>query len=64
MIFDFWNRRAEIVEVFKRAIADGKLNLNDKNETVVSAAFEDVPKVWMRLFEGGNTGKLVTRLVE
>jgi NADPH-dependent curcumin reductase CurA len=29
---------------------------------VVKTKFEDVPKTWMMLFQGGNTGKLVTEI--
>ena len=50
---------AEMVQAFK----DGKIKLGDENETVVDTKFEDVPKTWMMLFEGKNTGKLVTKLV-
>ena len=49
----------ELVQAFK----DGKIKLGDENETVVDTKFEDTPKTWMRLFEGKNTGKLVTHLV-
>ncbi|KAK8178158.1 hypothetical protein IWX90DRAFT_44447 [Phyllosticta citrichinensis] len=44
------------------AAKQGKLTIGDENETVVEAKFEDVPKTWLTLFEGGNTGKLVTKL--
>ena len=49
----------ELLKSFK----DGKITVGDENETVVDTKFEDVPKTWMRLFEGKNTGKLVTKLV-
>lgn len=32
-------------------------------EQVEEAKFEDIPKVWEKLFNGGNTGKLITKLV-
>ena len=50
---------AELVKACK----EGKVTVDDSMETVVEAKFEDVPKTWMILFEGGNTGKLVTKLV-
>ena len=45
------------------AYKEGKIRVDDANETVVETSFEDVPKTWMGLFEGSNTGKLVTKLV-
>ena len=66
IIFDFLNQGkgpgavAELLQAFK----DGKIKLGNENETIVDTKFEDVPKTWMRLFEGKNTGKLITRLVE
>ena len=45
------------------AVKEGKIKLGEENETVVDTKFEDVPKTWMLLFEGANTGKLVTKLV-
>jgi NADPH-dependent curcumin reductase CurA len=29
----------------------------------VPTAFEDIPKTWLKLFEGANTGKLLTQIV-
>jgi len=49
----------ELVQAFKQ----GKIKVDDASETVVDTKFEDIPKTWMTLFEGGNTGKLVTKLV-
>lgn len=45
-----------------QAYKEGKIRIGPENETVVDTRFEDVPKTWMKLFEGANTGKLVTRL--
>lgn len=33
-------------------------------ETVVDSKFDEVPQTWMRLFEGKNQGKLVTKLTD
>lgn len=43
-------------------IEAGKLDAKD-SEQVVDTKFEDIPKTWHMLFEGGNRGKLLTRLV-
>jgi len=51
--------RKTLVDAYK----DGKLKIGDENETVVDTKFESIPKTWLKLFEGGNTGKLVTKLV-
>ncbi|EDU43829.1 NADP-dependent leukotriene B4 12-hydroxydehydrogenase [Pyrenophora tritici-repentis Pt-1C-BFP] len=45
------------------AVKEGKIRVGEETETVVKTKFEDVPKTWMMLFEGGNRGKLVTEVV-
>ena len=45
------------------AAKEGKIKVGEENETVIDTKFEDIPKTWMLLFEGANTGKLVTKLV-
>lgn len=50
-------------ELLRRAIEDGTLRVSEESQTVVETRMEDVPKTWLRLFEGQNTGKLVTKLV-
>lgn len=45
-----------------QAVKDGKIKMGADTETVVPTKFEDIPKTWTMLFEGGNTGKLVTEL--
>ena len=66
IIFDFLNvagKGASATKELIEAVKDGKITMGDQNETVVSATFEDIPETWMKLFEGGNQGKLVTKLV-
>lgn len=64
IIFDFLRQgkgpaaRKELLEAFQA----GKITITDQNETIVNTEFEHVPETWMKLFEGGNTGKLVTKL--
>lgn len=53
----------ETVKELVTAVKEGKIKVGDENETVVDTKFEDVPKTWMLLFEGANTGKLITKLV-
>merc|ERR1711977_449785 len=45
----------------EKALADGKLQV-EGGEHIVKASFEEIPKTWMQLFSGSNTGKLVTAL--
>lgn len=49
----------ELIQAWK----EGKIQVGEGNETVVETKFEDVPKTWMSIFEGSNTGKLVTKLI-
>jgi NADPH-dependent curcumin reductase CurA len=56
-------------EVFPKAtedlsnwIKEGKIDISE-GETVIEAKIEDVPQVWHKLFEGGNRGKLITKLI-
>ncbi|KIV82275.1 hypothetical protein PV11_04396 [Exophiala sideris] len=61
---DYLSKAQEIGELFVEALRDGKLKISDENEQVVATNFEDVPRTWLKLFEGANTGKLITRIVE
>ena len=63
IVFDFLHKRAEVLDVYRKAIADKKITIDDKNETVVDTKFEDVPNTWFGLFKGQNQGKLVTKIV-
>ncbi|KAL2870922.1 MDR family NADP-dependent oxidoreductase [Aspergillus lucknowensis] len=62
-MFDYMHKVREVIALLAQAWKEGKIVLDDSLETLVEAPFEDVPRVWMRLFEGGNTGKLVTKFV-
>lgn len=44
-------------------VKEGKIKIGEDSETVVKTRFEDVPRTWKMLFEGGNQGKLVTEIV-
>ncbi|KIW99122.1 uncharacterized protein Z519_00785 [Cladophialophora bantiana CBS 173.52] len=64
IVSDYLSKAQETVQMFVQAVKDGKLKIsNEESEQVVDTKFEDVPKTWLKLFEGGNTGKLVTKLV-
>jgi NADPH-dependent curcumin reductase CurA len=50
-------------EIFIKALEEVNLKIGDESEyVVVTAQFEDIPSVWMKLFEGGNAGKLMGML--
>lgn len=44
-------------------IKEGKVKLVEGSETLKEAKLEDVPQVWQLLYSGGNSGKLVTKIV-
>ena len=67
ILFDFFamedgKKFKEAVEILREAISKGTIKVGEENETVVESSWEKVPDVWMRLFEGGNQGKLITKL--
>jgi len=62
IIFDFAPKFAEATRELIAAYKEGKIRIGDESETIVETSFEDIPRTWMKLFEGSNTGKLVTKL--
>jgi NADPH-dependent curcumin reductase CurA len=62
IVMDYLHKAAETQALFRQAIQDGLITLGDQTETVVPTKFADVPRTWLRLFSGDNTGKLVTKL--
>jgi NADPH-dependent curcumin reductase CurA len=54
---------AKMVGELANAAQAGHIRIGDENETVLETKFEDVPKTWVKLFDGSNTGKLVTKIV-
>lgn len=52
----------EIIGKLVGGVTEGKIKIGSETETVVPTAFEDIPKTWTMLFEGGNQGKLITQL--
>ena len=65
IVYDFYmsGKAGDAVKELVAAAKDGKIKISEKSETVVDTKFEDVPKTWISIFEGVNTGKLVTKLV-
>jgi NADPH-dependent curcumin reductase CurA len=52
-----------MVDSLIQAYQEGKIRATEEGLTIVPTRFEDVPKTWMGLFEGRNTGKMLTQLV-
>ncbi|XHG08679.1 hypothetical protein AWENTII_011773 [Aspergillus wentii] len=63
IVFDYMHKAAEVRELFLQAWKEGKIILSDDTETVIEAPFEDIPEVWLKLFDGSNRGKLTTKLI-
>ena len=65
IVTDFIKRDGSTVALhaLTQAYKEGKIKLGPGNETVVDTAFENIPTTWMKVFEGLNTGKLITKLV-
>lgn len=61
IVLDHMTKMGEALDRLKKILAEGKLQV-EGGEQVVKAGFEDIPKTWMMLFSGSNTGKLVTAL--
>lgn len=62
IVLDHAAKFGQIQQEFRKALSEGKLDITE-GEHVVDTRFEDVPGTWLKLFEGANTGKLVTKLV-
>lgn len=56
-------RWPEMVKEMAEAAVAGKITIGDANETIVPTPFEKIPQTWLKLFEGANTGKLITHIV-
>lgn len=62
IVLNFADKFPESRKVLSKAVEEGKLDISE-GESLVDTKFDDVPKTWLTLFEGGNTGKLVTKLI-
>lgn len=61
IMLDYMDKVPAILGELIGAVADGRIKLQDA-ETIVPARIEEQPEIWMRLFSGGNQGKLITEL--
>lgn len=61
IVLDYAKQFPQALELFRKSLEDGKLDL-EGGETIIKGSFEDIPKTWMKLFEGANQGKLITQI--
>jgi NADPH-dependent curcumin reductase CurA len=64
IVIDYIHKAIEVQEQLVQAWNDGRIVVADETETVVQSRFEDVPRTWLKLFDGSNTGKLTTELIQ
>jgi NADPH-dependent curcumin reductase CurA len=57
VVFDYAKRYPEAIEAMGGWIAEGKL----KSQEQIEDGIENFPQVLLKLFEGGNFGKLILR---
>ncbi|POS74953.1 hypothetical protein DHEL01_v206649 [Diaporthe helianthi] len=62
ILLDYPEQMREGLKVLIKALEEGKLDITE-GEHVVETEFDDVPATWLQLFQGANTGKLVTKLI-
>ncbi|VUC27789.1 unnamed protein product [Clonostachys rosea] len=63
VVLDYLHKLPTVIQIFQEAAKEGKIRVDDDSQTLVPAKFEEIPGVWLRLFEGRNQGKLVTKLL-
>lgn len=61
VVHDFANEEAKREEFMQAMLGSNVLD-GGTQDTIVSGAIEDIPKIWLRLFDGDNQGKLITKL--
>ncbi|KAL2830513.1 hypothetical protein BDW59DRAFT_158428 [Aspergillus cavernicola] len=59
IVLDYVHKFSDVVAELLQAWKEGKIIIDDSLQTVVEAKFEEVPAVWMKLFDGGNTGEVM-----
>ncbi|KAF9078815.1 NAD(P)-binding protein [Rhodocollybia butyracea] len=64
IVLDYYHRRDEAINVLTTAVKEGKLVISEAETLVPCPEFGKIPEIWMRLFSGKNTGKLVTQVAD
>jgi NADPH-dependent curcumin reductase CurA len=60
-LFDHMDKIPDGMEQLIKAAAEGRINVDIEN--IVSAKIEDMPRAWIDVYNGGNKGKSITKLV-
>ncbi|KAF9639536.1 Alcohol dehydrogenase superfamily zinc-containing [Lasiodiplodia theobromae] len=63
VLLDWMDQIPRAIGELVTAVVEGKIVLGEEHETVIETGIEGVPEAWMKLFEGANRGKLITKLV-
>lgn len=59
---DWIDHLSEVQTILVDEWKKGNLIIGEESEMIVDTDFADIPRTWMMLFTGANTGKLVTKL--
>ena len=63
VVHDFSNVEAKREEFMQAILGSNIITADEETQdTIIAGAVEDIPRIWLRLFEGGNQGKLITKL--
>jgi NADPH-dependent curcumin reductase CurA len=62
-VHDFANAEAKREEFMQAMLGSNIITADEETQdTIIAGAIEDVPRIWLRLFNGANQGKLITKL--
>lgn len=62
VVWDYMDKQPEVVDIFLKSVKEGKMKIDDTSEQIVPTKIEDIPQTWLKLFDGGNTGKLISKI--
>lgn len=63
VVHDFSNDEAKREQFMQAMLGSNIITAEDGiQDTIMTGTVEDIPKIWLRLFDGGNQGKLITKL--
>ena len=62
-VAEYMHKAGDVVEILLKACQDGQIIVNDETESIFESRFEDIPQTWLRLFDGANKGKMITKVI-
>lgn len=62
-VAEYLHMAGEVSEILIKAWKNGQIVVSDETETVFESKFEDIPRTWLRLFDGDNKGKMITKVI-